>query len=203
MVTTSTTRSFTLPTPTEWELNKPKSPISATPSLESECPHILAPNRRRAYAIPRSKTACKRTNQPDLTTKTGASSQPVSTARAAHSQVERRYRNNLNGRIFQLDRALSRARGGSSAGNEEQGPFDVATNVTIVGATKTRKAEVLLNAINFVQEAEREKKNFQSEITFLKLRMAALEKLVKCEDCSLLEQMRQLRLQGSVVPLSR
>lgn len=81
--------------------------------------------------------------------------------------------------------------------------LDVAPDEMVVGATKTRKAEVLLNAINYVRQAEQDKKNLKSEIAFLKLRMAALEKLVKCEDCSLLNQMRELRLQGLVGPLSR
>lgn len=63
---------------------------------------------------------------------------------------------------------------------------DEAGEITALG--KSRKADVLRQAVCFVKQAKLESEARIKEIDFLRLRMAALEKLVGCGDCSLLKQ---------------
>ncbi|RVX74021.1 hypothetical protein B0A52_01852 [Exophiala mesophila] len=113
-------------------------------------------------------------------------------AKQAHSVVERRYRDNLNGKIMQLHRALvtsdafARSTSGLSnhdfyASREHRG--------------KVRKSDVMTDAMNYVHQSEVEMRHMTNEITRLTDRVMALEKLVKCEDCTLLKQMVRLQLQ--------
>ena len=53
---------------------------------------------------------------------------------------------------------------------------------------KSRKADVLKEAMCYVKQAKLESEARIKEIDFLRLRVAALEKLVGCGDCSLLKQ---------------
>ena len=55
---------------------------------------------------------------------------------------------------------------------------------------------MLASAISYIKEAEKSRQKFESEVDFLKTRITMLEKLVKCEDCNILTQMNQMRLQA-------
>lgn len=68
-----------------------------------------------------------------------------------------------------------------------------------LSAAKPRKSDVLLHAYSYVKRSEREMKNMVDENAFLKQRLLAVEKMVKCEDCSLLKQMNLLRMGGGAV----
>ncbi|KAF3911008.1 hypothetical protein AA313_de0202206 [Arthrobotrys entomopaga] len=113
--------------------------------------------------------------------------------KAAHSTVEKRYRANLNTKITHLHEELVKASEDDSVslsselrGSKSKGPP--------TGPPKTRKADVLTDALNFVNRTQKEKKMMKDEIDFLKMRIMTLEKLVKCEDCLLLKQMDQMRM---------
>ena len=64
-------------------------------------------------------------------------------------------------------------------------------------STRVRKSDVLIHAFDYVKRSEKEKKSMREENAFLKRRLVALEKLVKCENCSLLEQMRLMQIGAS------
>ncbi|EWC43926.1 hypothetical protein DRE_01278 [Drechslerella stenobrocha 248] len=113
--------------------------------------------------------------------------------KAAHSTVEKRYRANLNTKITHLHEELVKA--------SEEDSISLASDMrgsktkgVVVGPPKTRKADVLTDALNFVNRSQKEKKMMKDEIDFLKMRIMTLEKLVKCEDCLLLKQMDQMRM---------
>ena len=85
---------------------------------------------------------------------------------------------------------------------DEEGEEDASYGLeekTLSSPTKTRKSDVLLHAYGYVKRAEREKKSMVDENAFLKRRLVALEKLVKCEDCSLLKQMNKLQMGGGMM----
>jgi len=110
--------------------------------------------------------------------------------KAAHSTVEKRYRANLNTKITTLHEQLVRASeedASVSLMNEEKKSL-------MSGPPKTRKADVLTDALNFVNRTQKEKKMMKDEIDFLKMRIMTLERLVKCEDCLLLKQVEQMRV---------
>ena len=107
----------------------------------------------------------------------------------AHSVIERRYRENLNTKITQLDQELISACNLKSLSSGEK-PEEAIS--------KTRKADVLTDAIKYVKQSERESKAHTQEISFLRLRVAALEKLVSCGDCTALKQYTGLQLGQSL-----
>ncbi|KAF3901468.1 hypothetical protein ABW21_db0208024 [Orbilia brochopaga] len=113
--------------------------------------------------------------------------------KAAHSTVEKRYRANLNTKITHLHEELVKAseEDSVSLASEMRGTKSKSPSV---GPPKTRKADVLTDALNFVNRSQKEKKMMKEEIDFLKMRIMTLEKLVKCEDCLLLKQMDQMRM---------
>jgi hypothetical protein len=91
--------------------------------------------------------------------------------------VERRYRENLNTKILALQNLLASTR--QSQCSSGSGSDVDAKEST---ACRRRKAEVLVDAMNYIKRAEDEKKGLQNEVEFLKLRIVSLEKLVNCED---------------------
>lgn len=60
---------------------------------------------------------------------------------------------------------------------------------------KVRKSDVMTDAMNYVHQSEVEIRHMTDEVSRLSDRVIALEKLVKCEDCTLLKQMVRLQLQ--------
>jgi len=112
-------------------------------------------------------------------------------AKQAHSVVERRYRDNLNGKIMQLHSVLSATETTSRlTGMPTQDFFSSREH-----RGKVRKSDVMTDAMNYVHQSEVEIRHMSDEIGRLNDRVRALEKLVKCEDCTLLKQMVRLQLQ--------
>ncbi|OQU93536.1 Helix-loop-helix DNA-binding domain-containing protein isoform 1 [Cladophialophora immunda] len=124
--------------------------------------------------------------------KSSSSDEEAAQARAkqAHSIVERRYRDNLNGKIMQLHRTLSAigspARIAGLSTDEPPSANDQRTRV--------RKSDVMTDAVNYVHQSEVSMRHMTDEIKRLSDRVRTLEKLVKCEDCALLKQMVRLQL---------
>jgi len=133
------------------------------------------------------KSRNKRTHKPSESEDESANIR----AKQAHSVVERRYRDNLNGKIMQLHRALS-ATGTTSRMNGMSAQDFYASREH---RGKVRKSDVMTDAMNYVHQSEVEMRHMTDEITRLSERVMALEKLVKCEDCTLLKQMVRLQLQ--------
>ena len=118
----------------------------------------------------------------------------TSAARVAHSAVERKYRTTLNDYSAQLRTLLS-----TTTTSDGQSCL-LGDNISGVKAS-TRKATVLMSAIEYIKRSRREKQEFANSNLFLRKRLAALEKLIKCENCSLLKQMNLIQLQASIVPM--
>ncbi|EXJ56692.1 hypothetical protein A1O7_07036 [Cladophialophora yegresii CBS 114405] len=126
-------------------------------------------------------------------------------AKQAHSIVERRYRDNLNGKIMQLHRTLSSIAGGNQNREADclpdgdeliQKPQDKRTGGGI--GARVRKSDVMTDAVNYVHQSEVQMRHMENEISRLTERVRTLEKLVRCEDCVVLKEMvrRSLQAQG-------
>lgn len=118
-------------------------------------------------------------------------------AKQAHSIVERRYRDNLNGKIMQLHRTLAAiasdpARPGSISALMGQSDVPLQSHDPRTGSaagTRVRKSDVMTDAVNYVHQSEVSMRHMADEIQRLTERVLALEKLVRCEDCVLLKNM--------------
>lgn len=129
-------------------------------------------------------------------------------AKQAHSLVERKYRENLNAKITQLHSTLQNSHYGPRVGYDDPsmgvdgGRYEDPGTVGAAGAagnaanSKVRKSDVLTEAMNYVNQTEVEMRHMENEINRLTERVRILEKLVRCEDCSLLKQMVNLQVQA-------
>ena len=98
--------------------------------------------------------------------------------------------------MTQLDHILTAIHDRSrTAGN-----LDIGPGYTEMSG-KTRKADVLNDAIRYVKQAEVDAATKTKEIDFLRLRIAALEKLVHCSDCGLLKQLAGQKIGGESTKL--
>ncbi|KAJ9607656.1 hypothetical protein H2200_007734 [Cladophialophora chaetospira] len=111
-------------------------------------------------------------------------------AKQAHSLVERKYRENLNAKITQLHSTLQNSHYGPRIGEDGNEQRD-----DLPASSKVRKSDVLTEAMNYVNQTEVEMRHMENEIVRLAERVRVLEKLVRCEDCSLLKQMVNLQVQ--------
>lgn len=118
--------------------------------------------------------------------------------RTAHSIIEHNYRKNLNTKMEQLRQILSTADSAKPTNSSEvdNDDSDNSTENNKDSSTTpiTRKSDVLIHAYSYVQRSEREKKSMKDENEFLRGRVVKLEKMVRCEDCSLLKEMGRLRM---------
>ena len=112
-----------------------------------------------------------------------AARQQTSAARITHSAVERKYRTTLNDYCAQLRTLLS-----TTTTSDGQSCL-LGDNVS-GGKPNTRKATNLLSAIEYIKRSRGEKQEFANANLLLREKLAVLEKLIECDDCSLLKRMR-------------
>jgi hypothetical protein len=106
--------------------------------------------------------------------------------RKAHSLVERRYRENLNGSITKLHQTLlSTKRFGHTAPEDQDDPSDEQQQPS----SKLRKSDIMLQAVDYVHQTEVELRHMTDEIELLTTRVKQLERLIKCEDCVLMQRL--------------
>ena len=103
-------------------------------------------------------------------------------AKISHSITERRYRENLRAKIVQLDETLASTRIFKTQAQRPEAQHEQSLETT----AKSRKADILNEAMRYIKQAERDGEARNREIDFLRLRVAALEQLVTYGDCALL-----------------
>ena len=162
----------------------------------SSCETQAQPKRRRSYSGVPERESSPNENDPDFKDDAvvkgplaKSTSKPL--VKGSHSVVERRYRENLNTRMDQLDQILTAIHDRS----RKSGDLDIGPRYTGMSG-KVRKADVLNDAIRYVKQAEVDAVTRIKEIDFLRLRIAALEKLVHCSDCGLLKQLAGQKIDG-------
>ncbi|KAK5203149.1 bHLH/Zip transcription factor [Exophiala xenobiotica] len=148
--------------------NKP-----GTKSKDDRRPKVTRTRSKRSQSG--SGSACEEEDSADLK------------AKHNHSVIERRYRDNLNGKITHLHRTLQAAEANSRLTGFEGQYSDPGRRV--------RKCDIMSTAIHYVHQSEVEIRHMTEEIQRLQERVRGLEKLVKCEDCTLLQNLRRLQLE--------
>lgn len=132
-------------------------------------------------------------------------------AKQAHSLVEKKYRENLNTKLQLLHNTLQTAQFGpnryqhdaadSDLELDEEDSYDAPQTKTATrqdaSNNKFRKSEVLDDAMAYVNQTEVEMRHMETEMIRLSDRVKLLEKLVRCEDCSLLKRMVTLQVQNT------
>ncbi|KIW19493.1 hypothetical protein PV08_00065 [Exophiala spinifera] len=130
-------------------------------------------------------------------------------AKYNHSIIERRYRDNLNGKINQLHRTLQATEASSPLFMREQQQqqrfdFDGASALALLppaptsehlGRKRVRKCDIMTRALEYVHRSETESRHMRDEIQRLQDQVRGLERLIKCEDCTLLQNVRRMVLE--------
>ncbi|KAK5053719.1 hypothetical protein LTR84_001680 [Exophiala bonariae] len=173
---------------------------------------VPLPSRRNAPVSTRRRTAVRSQTSTSATTMStnmvsddeddNAGAKPTAPSKAdakqrakqAHSLVERKYRENLNAKIAQLHNTLQSSHYGPKV--QEDDSDNPNGPIAAIPASKVRKSDVLTEAMNYVNQTEVEMRHMENEIHRLSERVRVLEKLVRCEDCSLLKQMVNLQVQA-------
>ncbi|KIW32059.1 uncharacterized protein PV07_03633 [Cladophialophora immunda] len=114
-------------------------------------------------------------------------------AKFAHSVIERRYRDNLNGKMMQLHRVLLTAETSQTSPASQFSAASSPTGPTLSG--RVRKSDIMSRAINYIHQSEVEIRHLDDEIKRLQDQVGVFQKLVNCDDCSVLKDMVQLGVQ--------
>lgn len=112
---------------------------------------------------------------------------PKSRRRLPHNQVERKYRESLNTQLESLRRVVPSLQ-------QNQRGCDGADIEDLPTPSKPSKAVILASATAYIKQMEKDKKSMADENQLLKTRIKALQALVKCEDCSLMQYVMELKI---------
>jgi hypothetical protein len=112
---------------------------------------------------------------------------PKSRRRLPHNQVERKYRESLNTQLDSLKRVVP---------SLQQNPraCDSADIEDLPAPSKPSKAVILASATAYIKQMEKERKSLADENQMLRTRVKALQALVKCDDCSLMQYVMDLKI---------
>ncbi|EON67212.1 hypothetical protein W97_06465 [Coniosporium apollinis CBS 100218] len=107
--------------------------------------------------------------------------------RQPHNQVEKKYRESLNTQLESLRRVVPSLRQNARS-------CDGADIEDLPTPSKPSKAVVLASATSYIKQMERERQQLREENEMLKSRIKALQTLAKCQDCSLMHFVRNLKI---------
>jgi len=111
--------------------------------------------------------------------------------RVPHHVVERRYRDNLNGQIEALRVCIP-----SLATDECSTISDVED--APVPAKLPSKASVIATAQTYIRVLEDQQARLRTDADALRVQIAGLQKLVRCDDCSVIKYFNSLQLEGAI-----
>lgn len=114
-------------------------------------------------------------------------SQQSSRTRVPHNLVERRYRDNLNNQIEQLRLTLPSLRDAQPSGCETE---DIVT----IGPRMPSKAVIISTAATYIKDLETERERLLDATKALQGQVSSLQKLVRCEDCSMLGYLNKMQV---------
>jgi hypothetical protein len=116
----------------------------------------------------------------------GNHQKPNSRRRVPHHQVERKYRDSLNTQLETLKRVVPSL--------QQQRVCDGADIEDLSAPSKPSKAVILSSATAYIKQVERDKKSLLDQNRLLRARIKALQALVKCDDCSLMQYVMDLKI---------
>ncbi|KIX92324.1 uncharacterized protein Z520_11932 [Fonsecaea multimorphosa CBS 102226] len=116
-------------------------------------------------------------------------------AKQTHSEIERKYRNNLNAKMLQLHRTLESTSRMSSSSSSSSSSDDSDSSQQAQPEQQPRKSDILSNALQYIDESELEMRHMSDEILRLKNRLVVLQRMVRCEgDCDALKQIVKMKM---------
>jgi hypothetical protein len=112
---------------------------------------------------------------------------PKNRRRLPHNQVERKYRESLNTQLESLRRVVPSLQ-------QDARVCDGADIEDLPTPSKPSKAVILASATAHIKQQEKDKKALADENALLRARVKALQALVKCDDCSLMQYVMDMKI---------
>jgi hypothetical protein len=116
-----------------------------------------------------------------------ADDKPKNRRRLPHNQVERKYRESLNTQLDSLRRVVPSLQQNARV-------CDGADIEDLPTPSKPSKAVILASATAHIKQQEKDKKALSDENALLRARVKALQALVKCDDCSLMQYVMDMKI---------
>lgn len=119
-------------------------------------------------------------------------------SRQPHNKVEQKYRDSINYQMEALRKVVP------SLSESARACSDGADIEDLPVPSIPSKAVILASATAFIKAQTKEKKQLEAENLLLRQRIQALQGLVKCNDCSLMQYVVELNLRNgtNIDPLS-
>ncbi|KAF3002481.1 hypothetical protein E8E13_005683 [Curvularia kusanoi] len=115
---------------------------------------------------------------------------PKNRRRLPHNQVERKYRESLNTQLDSLRRVVPSL--------QQNRACDGADIEDLPTPSKPSKAVILASATAHIKQQEKDKKALADENALLRARVKALQALVKCDDCSLMQYVMDMKINNQI-----
>ncbi|ETI22272.1 hypothetical protein G647_06345 [Cladophialophora carrionii CBS 160.54] len=146
-----------------------------------------------------TRSSCARTKKrnpaPSSSSSEDDSASAIQKAKHAHSIIERRYRDNLNGKMMQLHRVLLAAETTESSPMNGANPDDAAavavafpqsvsldeTKAQAQTVGRVRKSDIMTRAINYIHRSEAQMRHMSGEVARLQDQIRVYQKLVEGE----------------------
>lgn len=168
------------------DLSSPNSSYLESPVTRSSVKRSSSTSTTDDHILKISSSPPKSTNDRATTV------HPTRQAKTSHCQVERKYRENLNTKFEILRRTIPCMQPQLTTKQLCEGGDVEDLDSTVV---KPRKADILSSATDYVKQLEDRNGKMGGEIEFLRSRVKAIEKLINCEDCYLLNGIRDMRVE--------
>ncbi|KAJ4365505.1 hypothetical protein N0V95_000440 [Ascochyta clinopodiicola] len=140
-----------------------------------------------AEAKQRMKTETSEDSPVQESPPAAADDKPKNRRRLPHNQVERKYRESLNTQLDSLRRVVPSLQ-------QNAGGCDGADIEDLPTPSKPSKAVILASATAHIKQQEKDKKALSDENALLRARVKALQALVKCDDCSLMQYVMDMKI---------
>jgi len=153
---------------------------SSIPITDSKWP-IVSPSQTTASPASEHSERSLSSTTPQAAFDNPATNPTRRRGRQPHSLVERRYRENLNSQIEELQHALQKVQV-NRTGDRQHSAEIISLDTTV----RIRKSDILAKALNYVYQSEVDMRHMANEISRLQGQVEAnenMEALGKCKDC--------------------
>jgi hypothetical protein len=147
--------------------------------------------------LPKTATEMKQSSSPEASIVESVENTKKN-SRQPHNKVEQKYRDSINNQMEALRKVVP------SLSESARACSDGADIEDLPVPSKPSKAVILASATAFIKAQTKEKRQLEAENLLLRQRIQALQALVKCDDCSLMQYVVELNLRNgtNIDPLS-
>ncbi|KIW00185.1 uncharacterized protein PV09_08226 [Verruconis gallopava] len=182
----------TSPEPVELALSEEAKSKITTPVKEEEEEEETGP--RVSLKRKQKKGSAKRASSEESTTSPdpAPATKPAPakpSRRQPHNEIEKKYRESINTHLEALKNSLPAFQQPKNQCLQGKGDIE-----DLAAAPKPSKSIILASAVAHIKKIEKEKRQIEQERNLLKQQVKALQALVKCDDCSLMQYV--IRLNG-------